>query len=249
MSGSIISCVPSKNLNYFNEANLLAADSLIPNEYKEYRLRAGDIVSLEVRSVDPSVTEVFKTQGNLANIGQYDNAADVNFLSGYKVDENGAIELPLLGFVNIMERTLTEAKKIIELELKKYVFEPFVIIRLGGIRYTAIGEFNMSGRYTVMQNKLTIYEAIGNAGDLTFYANKAKLVLIRQYNDGQRRHVVDLTHPDLLSSPYYFIYPNDILVAESFKAKNSTQNVNLLAVPIATLVASIALVLILINSN
>lgn len=215
------SCIPNKKVIYLQnqEVGKMANDSLIQTAYSEYRLQTGDILSIEVRSSNPSIVQLFQSPsaGNSANLAN--GAADVNYLSGFKLNENGDIELPLVGFLKVDGLTLPESKVLIETEIKKYITDAYLIVRLGGIRYTALGEFNSPGRFSILQSKVTIFEAIANAGDLTVLANRKNALLIRQYPDGLRTHAIDLTERSLITSPFYYIQPNDQLYLEPLKER------------------------------
>ncbi len=216
------SCIPNKKVIYLQEkeGNEVVVDSLFADNPGEYQLQIGDIINIEVRSSDPTVADVFKPAVNPGNIGQLAmSSADINYLTGFTVDNNGQIELPLIGYVPMEGLTLKQAKDTIEIEVKKYILDAFVAVRFGGIRYSALGEFNRPGRYSVLQTQLTIFEAIANAGDLSVVANREGAIIIRQYPEGQRLHRVDLTDRNLVKSPFYYIQPNDQLYVEPLKVR------------------------------
>jgi polysaccharide export outer membrane protein len=170
---------------------------------------------MEIRSVDPSVAEIFKPTGGSNTAGQLAaNGADLNYLTGFLINENGDIDLPLIGHLQLAGFTLEESKKQVEYEVKKYINEPYIVVRLGGIRYAAFGEFRRPGRFSILQSKATIFEAIANAGDLTEIANRKKILLQRKYTDGLKTHRIDLTSKGLILSPFLYIQPNAQFYAE-----------------------------------
>ncbi len=187
------------------------------SDFSIYTLQEGDIVSIEVRSIDPKVTEIFKNVGSSTNAAQNDIAANVNFLTGYKVKRNGIIELPLIGSIAAEGLTVDSLKNSIELQLKKYINDPFIVVRTGGIRYTVIGEVVLPGRYSVLQDKLTIFEALANAGELTSFANRKNILLIRQSSLGKDIHYIDLTDISLIDSPYFYVKQGDLIYVEPHK--------------------------------
>jgi polysaccharide export outer membrane protein len=219
----LASCVSNKKVVYMQEletGTTVQYDSLLKISYPKYRLQVGDIINLDVRSSDPTATVIFLPQGGGNNAGQLANSAsDVNYLTGITINENGDVELPLVGYVNIQDKTLKEAKEIIETEITRYILDPYVLIRLGGIPYTAIGEFRRPGRYSVLKSNLTIFEAVANAGDLTVLANRKNTTLIRQYPNGQRVHLIDLTDRELIRTPFYYVQPNDQIYVQPLKVR------------------------------
>jgi polysaccharide export outer membrane protein len=212
----LVSCIPNKKIVYLQDAEIVANEDLLyAITYNEYVLQKGDILNIEIKSVDPSIAEIFKPSSSGSNAGQLAaNGADLNYLTGFLINENGDIELPLIGNLQLAGFTLQRSKIEIAREVKKYINEPYIVVRLGGIRYAALGEFKRPGRYSILQSKATIFEAIANAGDLTDLANRTGFILIRKYAEGQRVHRVDLTNKKLLSSAFYYIQPNDQLYAE-----------------------------------
>ncbi len=202
-----------------NEGKLVAYQS------EEYLLQYSDIVDVTIKTTSPEINEMFTfsavsdqmrmMSGGLANTG------DIFFLNGYTIDNSGKIELPMIGEVTLVGLTTKEAKKLIEAKVKDYVKEDeyFVRVRLGGIRYSALGEFNRPGRYTMMQNRVSIYEAIANAGDMTTLAKRNSINIVRQYPDGSKTHKVNLNHKGLMASEFYFLKPNDLIYAEPMKVR------------------------------
>jgi polysaccharide export outer membrane protein len=116
---------------------------------------------------------------------------------------------------------LETAKTTVENELKKYVRDEdyFVRVRLGGIRFSALGEFARPGKYTVLQNRVTIFEAIATAGDLTVVAKRDNIMLIRQYPEGSKAHRINLNNKEIMNSEFYFVRPNDMIYAEPMKVR------------------------------
>ena len=130
------------------------------------------------------------------------------------------------------------------------VNEFFVRVRLGGIRFSTLGEFNQSGKYTILQNRVTIFEAIAFAGDLNKIAKRDQVLLVRQYPDGSQIHKINLLDENLLGSEYYFLKPNDMIYAEPMKVRELGAGTNLVETLtlLTTTITAIALVLTLIRN-
>jgi polysaccharide export outer membrane protein len=140
-------------------------------------------------------------------------------LTGYTVNDNGAIELPYLGEVVVKGKSLKEAKATIDKEVTRFFKTYYLSVKLGGIRYSTLGEFNRSGKQVILQNQATIYEAIAASGDLGPLAKRDEIRLIRQYPEGTKIHTINLLDQSIIGSPYYFIQPNDVLYAEPLPQK------------------------------
>jgi polysaccharide export outer membrane protein len=160
------------------------------------------------------------------------------------LNDNGIVELPVIGKVKIVGMNTENAKIAIENELKKIVRdnEYFVRVRLGGIRYSALGEFARPGKYTILQNRVTIFEAIANAGDLTIQAKRDNIMLIRQYPDGSKAYRVNLNDNNIMASEFYFIRPNDMIYVEPMKVRELGTGTNFLqTLQLLTALATLAL--------
>ena len=178
------------------------------------------------------------------------SGGDLYYMTGYSVNEEGVIELPFVGEINVQGQTLEEAKVSINAEVSK-MFKSFHLqVKLGGIRYSALGEFGNPGKKVILQNQATIFEAIAASGDLTQVANRNEVRLIRQYPDGTKIHTINLLDQSIISSPYYFIQPNDVLYAEPLPQKSwgvGVTGAQTLSTIVSTLSTSLALTLSIIS--
>jgi polysaccharide export outer membrane protein len=220
-------CVSNEKIIYLqnlegNEA--IPEGELISYEIPEYKLQYNDIVDVNIQTVDDMLQMGFNSKSVQMN-SQMGNVAgqsggDIYYMTGYSVDKEGNIRLPIVGEVNVQNMTLEEARAQIESELRKFVTsELFVKVKLGGIRYSALGEFKRPGKFVVLQDRMTIFEAIANAGDLTTVAKRNEILLIRQYPEGTKLHRLNLNDRQLVQSPYYFIQPNDQIYVEPMKVR------------------------------
>ncbi len=254
------SCISNKKLIYMQDLGsdsqpVVSSSERIPYNSEEYLLQANDIVEINIKTTSPELNLLFDmTNGENANAGMMggQNGGDVFFMNGYSLDENGIVELPLIGEVNLQGFNLKEAKTIIEIAVSQYVNkgEYFVRVRLGGIRFSALGEFNMPGKQTILQNRATIFDAIAVAGDMNILAKRDEVVLVRQYPDGSQIHKINLNDKNLLNSDFYFIKPNDLLYAEPLKVREVGSGSNFLQTLtfLTTTISTFVLVFTLVNN-
>lgn len=205
---------------------LVSSSQKYPYQREDYLLQINDIVEVNIKTSDEAINRVFSSISNDPSnqnqmAGGGGGVGDIFFMNGYTLDDRGEIEIPLIGKVKFEGLTTEQAKILIEKEVRTYVNENeyFVRVRLGGIRFSTLGEFNQSGKYTVLQNRVTIYEAIALAGDLSRVAKRDEILLIRQYPDGTQIHKINLLDRDLLNSEFYWLKPNDMIYAEPMKVK------------------------------
>jgi polysaccharide export outer membrane protein len=235
---------------------LVETSQKYPYMTEDYLLQINDIVEVTIKTTDPEMNLIFGSVTNsnqMAAQGGNMGAGDVFFMNGYTLDDAGVIEIPLIGDLKLLGLTTTQAKELVERKVGDFVKdgEYFIRVRLGGIRYSALGEFNQSGKFTVLQNSVTIFEAIANAGDLTTVAKRDEILLVRQYPDGSQIHKINLLDRNLLGSEYYFLRPNDLIYAEPMKVKEIGAG-NTLVESLSLIITSItavALVLTLVQNN
>tara|TARA_R110002124_G_scaffold170608_4_gene338214 strand:- start:25715 stop:26536 length:822 start_codon:yes stop_codon:yes gene_type:complete len=232
------SCVSNKKIIYMQDRSeednpLFTESELVANSTADYYLQYNDVVDINVSTTSPELNEIFGiaagNQTSNTNMMQgAQNGGDIFFINGYTLDENGMVELPLLGEIKLLGLTTKQAQALIESELKAYVNKEdfFVRVRLGGVRFSALGEFNKNGNYTILQNRISIFQAIAHAGDLTTTAKRDQLVLMRQYPEGTKTFRINLTDERLIESEFYFIRPNDMLYAEPMKIRELGTGVN-----------------------
>jgi polysaccharide biosynthesis/export protein len=253
-----LSCVSNEKIIYLQNLegnNSISEGELITYEIPEYRLQFNDIIDINIQTVDDLLKSGFNTTGPTVNnqmgnlAGQ--NGGDIYYMTGYSVDRKGNIRIPIVGEISVQDKTLDEARAEIEKNLKKFVVtEVYVKVKLGGIRYSALGEFRRPGKFVVLQDRMTILEAVANAGDLTNLAKRDEILLIRQYPDGTKLHRINLNDRQLVGSPYYFIQPNDQIYAEPMKVRevgageNAAQSLSLFisAITAAALILNLVIV-------
>ena len=247
-------CISNEKIIYLQnlEGNsLIEDDELITYKIPEYKLQYNDIIDVNIQTVDDMTQFGFNNKPpqmnqQMGNVSAQ-SGGDIYYMTGYSVDENGNIRLPIVGEVYVRDKTLDEARIDVEQKLREYVkSELYVKVKLGGVRYSALGEFRRPGKYVVLQDRMTIFEAIANAGDLTTVAKRDEVLLIRQYPEGTRLHRINLLDRQIVASPYYFIQPNDQLYIEPMKVRETGTGENT-AQTLALVFAGISSVALILN--
>lgn len=241
------SCISNNSLVYLQNLKnneLLVDDALITYDMPEYRLQYNDIVSIDIKTTVSFINEAFQFQdANTAvrAMSGMQGGGDVYYMTGYTVDKEGEIDMPILGKIPVAGATLEETKAKIQESLRAIVNEDiFVRVKLGGIRYSIFGEVNKPGKFTMLQDRLTIFEALANAGDFTTFAKRNEIIILRQYPNGTKIHRLNLLDRNVIKTPYYFIQTNDQIYAEPLKQRefskteNASQNILLLSSVLTT---------------
>ena len=246
------SCVSVERMIYLQSDGDTSAEAF---EYdkQEYQLQVNDILDVKISSLNPEVNALF----NASNLGTMQLAqataqtgGDLFYITGYSIDEDGNIDIPFVGKVDVLGMTLNEAHSSVDVKVSELFTNYHLQVKLGGVRFSALGEFNRPGKHVVMQNQVTIFEAIALGGDLSLVANREEIRLIRQHPKGTKIHSINLLDESVVGSPYYFIQPNDVLYAEPLPQRSwgvgitGAQTLNTI---VSTLSTSAALILSIIS--
>jgi len=241
------SCIPNRKLVYLQEKNKgNTAQTEAPQEYQaqlqSYKVQFGDVLNIRVLGQDPLSVQPFNLDQQTSNPMMQQNMTQL-YISGYTVDANGNIQFPLLGDVNVKDKTIPEVSAILAEKIDKYASNALVKVKLVSFKVTVLGEVKTPGVHFIYNDKASVLEAIGFAGDLNDLANRQNVKLIRTINDKIYVSSIDLTDRNLITGKNFYLLPNDVLYVEPMKAKNF--RLNLPAISIAF--TSLTTLLILLN--
>ncbi|MCZ8197328.1 MAG: polysaccharide biosynthesis/export family protein [Flavobacterium sp.] len=213
------SCVPSKDIIYLQNKENAENAPVAQIPFKPYRLQVSDVLSVTVSAIDPKLVEIFNTGSGSSS----DVSSDILYYNGYLIDDHGNIRLPILGEVNVIALTTDEVREKIETLLLKDHFKKeagiFVSVKLAGFRYTINGEISQPGTKILNLNKVSVLDAIANAGDITVTGNRKDVMIIRQFPQGVQTFSIDLTNYSALQSPNFYLQPNDYVYVKPLKQK------------------------------
>jgi polysaccharide export outer membrane protein len=219
----ISSCVSNKKYIYLQDKGNTIIDSNGIMSIKEYayKLQKGDILYISLTTDDEKLNKIFVPSGSGGIQGQQGQGVSGTMLYyiGFTIDDVGEIEFPYLGKIKVSELEIGKAKIAIELQLKKYFKNFFLQVKLAEFKFSVLGYVNKPGQFFFQQNKVSIFEAISQAGELQGMAKKMEIQLYRQYPDGVKMHNIDLTDRSIINSPLYFIQPNDLVYVVPLKAR------------------------------
>lgn len=216
------SCIPVKDLHYLQDKNSSSEQGTITAvESKPYRLQTNDVLSIDIKAIDPKLVAIFSTsESQQSGAGKSESSL---YFSGFKVDDHGNIRMPILGEINVIGYTLEEIRLKIEKKLLEEYFKSeaniFVTVKLAGFRYTINGEVGSKGTKTLFQEHVNVMEAIANAGDITTVGNRKAVMIIRQTPTGVQMQDIDLTDVNVMKSPYYYLQPNDYIYVKPLRQK------------------------------
>jgi polysaccharide biosynthesis/export protein len=220
-------CVQTKQLAYF-QGETSRVDTLTAATRYVPKIQPGDVLSVQVSSLNPEASSFFNPYSALAIADRGGmpttptNATPLPAQNGYLVDNTGTIELPVLGKMNVAGQTTSQVKDRLRESLKEYLKEPTVNIRNLNFRISVMGEVLRPSLFTIPNEQITLLEALSLAGDVTIYGRRENVLIIREENGKRTFSRVDLTRRDLFSSPNYYLHPNDVVYVEPGKARAAT---------------------------
>ena len=217
----IASCITNRETLNFQE-NTFSKDSIVRylNDKATYLLQPGDVLSVQVKSVNVKDSELFnlQTDNSMMNINP-----GALYLSGFSITDSGYIYIPIAGGVKVGGLSVEEARQKIRDEIDNYT-SAYVIVSLVSFKVSITGEVDKPGYYYIYNDRLTILEALALAGDFKEFADRRRITLIRQHDEGSDVVLLDITEPEIIKSPFFYLEPNDQLYVPQLQIKNSRSN-------------------------
>lgn len=214
------SCVSPQDLVYFNQGQTFPDSLQDIQNLPVLKIQTDDLLSIRVRAsgLDPEIAAPYNLDpvtGQFVGGQMGENRAAI----GYLVDKEGYIDFPALGAIKVVGMTTAELKEEIEQRLVPYLKDPIVIVRYFNFRITMLGEVRSPGTYVMPTERVSILDALGEAGDMTDYANRRNVLLVRE-QEGRREYVhLDLHDRNIFKSPYFYLVQNDLIYVEPVSLK------------------------------
>ncbi len=234
------SCASKKDLVYFQP------DSVELNTLYELnapKLQAGDILTISVTADDLRATQPFN------QISPYNSGtlqSNNPFIPTYAIDARGEIDFPKVGKIKLAGKTRTQAMDILRAEVSRYIVDPGVSMVLRNFRVTVLGEVRSPGTFTIDNDRLTVMEALGLAGDMTMYGERKNVLIIREQNGKKEEFRLDLTKRGTMNSPGYYLSQNDVVYVEPngarIQSSKYTQNTSIF-ISVASVIITVISVL------
>lgn len=219
----LISCRTQRIPNYLQHVtdSTVKVDVLVP----ELKIQKNDILSIRVYSAStkPEVSDVLY---NLPSREMGQSSSEGSSGSGFLVDVNGNIEYPRIGFLHVEGLTRLQLADSIKMKINEkdsVLSNPSVIVRFQGLKVTLMGEVGRQGTISIPGERVTILEAIGLAGGTTEFGLKTSIKVMREIDGKREIGLVDISSPDIFSSPYYNLMQNDVVVVDPHKRKIKRQ--------------------------
>lgn len=244
----LASCTSQKNLIYFQNDDLKSdnqPDTMLykyengyTNSSPEYKLQPHDMIYVQIySSLDNASSALFQSTGQSGNTMQAND--NTLYLTSYEVDNDGNVDLPTIGKINVLGMTIEEAQSAIKQKAEEFSEGITVTCRMVTFRIKVAGEVNNPGIYTFYQPSVNIFDALLAAGDLTYYGNRQKVRIVRKSETEDAIYTLDIRRASVMKNKNYYLRPGDIVYVEPNKNTKTLQTIN---PPLTTITSSLSLI-------
>lgn len=223
------SCVTSRKVNLLQEPGKHGVPTYTDTlTYEDYQIRIGDRLYVYVYSIDERVSSMFNASGNGVNSSQIRQGAGASGsydLYTYLVADDGTIDYPLVGKVDVRGKTTREVKAVLERSLMEYVQDQtdykLLSVEVNIVRGTfSVISDHGSGMFAIPKEKVTIFEALAMAGDIGDFGDRSKVRIVREIEGETKVMTFDVRSQDIINSEYYYIEPNDVIYIQRIKGQS-----------------------------
>jgi polysaccharide export outer membrane protein len=238
----MFSCVSKKEILYLQDVDAYASDK---TTYTNSKIQPNDVLKIDVTTLIPESAIPYNTNTDITN-----GNTQMLQLTGYLVSEELTINFPILGTLEVKDKTTqefaVELKRI--LETGGHLKNPMVDVRLVNAKFTILGEVRSPGTYSFSEQNITLLQALGYAGDLSINGKRDDILVMRDELGVRQITHIDLTSSDWLNGPYNFIKPNDVIIVNPNNPKVKTAGyIPSLPALLGVVTLSLSLVILLTN--
>ena len=214
------SCSTPKKFNYFKDIpDTVTNFTIVDTVDTRITIKRDDILTITVTSPNPEANVYFTAPGTpIPNAVTGTNTPNLNT---YLVDNDGDVYLPLVGKLHLQGLTTTEARNLVTQKVAFFLKDPIVTVRFANFKITVLGEVTKPAIYILPNERVSVLDALGMAGDITFFGKKDNILLIRE-KDGKKVFTrLNLDSSSIFKSPNYYLQQNDILYVEPNEKKSA----------------------------
>ena len=224
----LASCATNKRAAYIQQVQT-DIPTAIEQDY-QIRIKPLDRLTVTINSKDPELAAPFNaasSYNSLNGLSSYSSSSNGNHQI-LTVDKEGKIQLPIIGEIDCDGLTRNELAKKIENTIREngMVHDPIVIIQFADVKFSVLGEVARPGQFSITKDRISLFDALAMAGDLTIYGQRENVALIREENGMRTVHYFDLKNPDILTSPYFYLQQDDVVYVTPNKYKAQAGEIN-----------------------
>ncbi len=222
------SCKTQHDLAYFEDLKSSDSGVLQTSDYT-YKLEPENELIITVSSSVPQASAMFNVPYvNVTPTGTKEITTTPQ-VKTYMIDDKGNIDFPILGSIHAAGMTIYELKDALEKRISEYVKDPIVSVNLRGYKISVIGEVGTPKTIYTSADRFNILNALAECGDLTEYAKRDNIMVMRRAADGNIEYGrLNLHNSDITKSPYFWLKNNDVVIVDpnNVKQDNSKYNQN-----------------------
>ena len=224
----LASCATNKRAAYIQQVQT-DIPTAIEQDY-QIRIKPLDRLTVTINSKDPELAAPFNaasSYNSLNGLSSYSSSSNGN-RQILTADKEGKIQLPIIGEIDCDGLTRNELAKKIENTIREngMVHDPIVIIQFADVKFSVLGEVARPGQFSITKDRISLFDALAMAGDLTIYGQRENVALIREENGMRTVHYFDLKNPDILTSPYFYLQQDDVVYVTPNKYKAQAGEIN-----------------------
>jgi len=188
-----------------------------------YILKPSDIIYIRINSTDDHINTLLMSflrddyRGTVMSEAAF-------YINSSIIAPDSTVTIPIVGTIKAAGYTLNEFEKKLQNAINEVVIETTVYVRLMSYRITVLGEVSRPGVITFFQPNATVLDAIARAGDITHNAKRSELLIIRNNSNSLEQYSLDLSDINILNSPGFYIYPDDVIYVRPKLAKAFREN-------------------------
>ncbi len=243
----LVSCSTQKELSYLNNLDEVGGEAYFDMEVPDYKVQPGDLLYVSVKAQTPegSLTEMLNDRTGVSS--SYIASEASQYVMGYSIAADGSVRVPLLGKIPVTGLAVSEIGDLFQTKVDSLFRHAYVEVRLLSYKFTVLGEVRTPGSFVNYNDQLTVLEAIGRAGGITETGTKEKILVVRPVGDKTFTYHIDLQDKSLLSSPAYFITPNDVIIVQPNPRKVFSINLPTISFILTALTSTVSTTLLLVN--
>lgn len=244
-------CISTRNIKYLNDTHERELLTDIPSKQIKYKIKPGDILYVSIKCMNNDLNFLFNPEEGMqksSNVSYFTKfeTPKGSSIYGYTVDKEGNITLPLIGKIEVAEHFMQDIESIVKLRADQFLKNTVVKVKLLNYRVIVMGEVENPGVYYNYNDNFTVLDALAMANGNSDYSNLKEITIMRAETNGKRIYHMDLTKKKSLSSPAFYLQPNDYILVNPNRSKNIKINyytTSLSISSLAVIVTALALIL------
>ena len=212
-------CSSVQNIAYMQEIDRQMNEvDRVENSHFDVKIKPGDLLSITVVSTEPEASRIYNLITPQPQQGLSTTAINSQpTLQNYLVDNEGNINFPVFGQIYVKDLTKKELEDYLKKKLEPAFTKemPIITIRVNNFSVNVLGEVNNPGKFQSSNERLTIFEGLAMAGDMTIYGKRENIKVLREDSDGNKKYfTLNLNDKNIIHSPAYFLEQNDVVYVE-----------------------------------